>query len=881
MSADFTPIIPDPPAQPSKGNYTDLQPFRFWCQKVLPLVYDESLSYYEVLCKLVDYLNKTMEDVGVLHDDVDNMFDSFQALTNWTDQQIEAVVTAYGQLQEYVNNYFDNLDVQQEINNKLDAMSRSGALSALIEPFLPDLVSTWLSSHVDPSTGYVVDDTLTIEGAAADAKEVGTRLAAQEENTNFKLNITQLDTLKNNNLIENYLYKKNTIKGTDGTESTYAGYDLYKIDMANIDMIKLEGDTSDPFWGILSANGYAAGIDLSDNTYAPITYSPRINNAYLNANDCWVVCFGNENVSAFYFVVKQGTEKTITLTINNYANVKQGILSLRNVPHVITTEDYITARLNIAGSTINALSSPYNSINLAIHAGDIITFNGRIDTLTSNAIFADASFNKTDVPYTTLKFVAPADGFISIFNKEEADPNANFYPAQSFLDNYITEPQLEELLNEDTDIIKKVGSGKHNPNNLSADPGMIDSSKWTITLNGEGGSYEFLEGDDFSNILKIRTGTGMAQLIPTLDTSKTNNSYVLAFKYKGETGEKSGVQIVASAKTEENETIAIANTIVDVWDITTTGWHEIIYNFHIGEPLHFPAVVLYFRTLNYESQIKDFYFGAAEWGFPFLSDNGLNYDGVSENLMKNISSKRNKNLVCFGDSLTDNGFLVGDDVATYLKYKTGAGTIFDAGFGGCQMAKHNTDYYDPFSMYRLAYAIANDDWSEQEDVLSLSPIPGHADLKIRLLKEIDFSKVDLITIAYGTNDWANDVVIDNQSDQMDTDTLCGALRYSIDQLQTAFPQLKIVVLSCPWRCRASGSTIISDSDTDVNTNGDTLIDMNDALKDVAKEYHLDFIDLYYTTSFNRLTYSAFYQDEIHQGTAGREAIADIISRNVR
>ena len=139
MSADFTPIIPDPPAQPSKGNYTDLQPFRFWCQKVLPLVYDESLSYYEVLCKLVDYLNKTMEDVGVLHDDVDNMFASFQDLTNWTDQQIDAVVTAYGELQSYVNNYFDNLDVQQEINNKLNVMATDGSLSALVDPFVDPL----------------------------------------------------------------------------------------------------------------------------------------------------------------------------------------------------------------------------------------------------------------------------------------------------------------------------------------------------------------------------------------------------------------------------------------------------------------------------------------------------------------------------------------------------------------------------------------------------------------------------------------------------------------------------------------------------------------------------------------------------------------------
>ena len=34
-----------------------LHNFWFWCQKVLPLVYDDSLSYYEMLCKVRDYIN--------------------------------------------------------------------------------------------------------------------------------------------------------------------------------------------------------------------------------------------------------------------------------------------------------------------------------------------------------------------------------------------------------------------------------------------------------------------------------------------------------------------------------------------------------------------------------------------------------------------------------------------------------------------------------------------------------------------------------------------------------------------------------------------------------------------------------------------------------
>ena len=129
--ADFTPEL---------GNYKTLQPFRYWCQKVLPLVYDDSLSYYELLCKVVDYLNKTMEDVETLHGDVTNLH------------------SAYEELQSYVNDYFSTLDVQKEINNKLDAMANDGTLEKLLKnvinpsPIMVDSVDK-MSDH---STIYVL-----------------------------------------------------------------------------------------------------------------------------------------------------------------------------------------------------------------------------------------------------------------------------------------------------------------------------------------------------------------------------------------------------------------------------------------------------------------------------------------------------------------------------------------------------------------------------------------------------------------------------------------------------------------------------------------------------------------------------------------------------
>ena len=116
MSIDKT-IIPNEPADftPTLGNYRTLQPFRYWCQKVLPLLYDDCLSYYELLFNVVDYLNKTMEDVETLNGDVTNINKEYEELLN------------------YDNNYFSTLDVQEEINNKLDVMACDGCLSILLK----------------------------------------------------------------------------------------------------------------------------------------------------------------------------------------------------------------------------------------------------------------------------------------------------------------------------------------------------------------------------------------------------------------------------------------------------------------------------------------------------------------------------------------------------------------------------------------------------------------------------------------------------------------------------------------------------------------------------------------------------------------------------
>lgn len=124
-------------------------------------------------------------------------------------------------MQEYIRDYFTNLNVQTEIDNKINAMILDGTFGAIVEPFvtaalpamvagqLPDVVAaqigsvvaaqigavvagqlpaiaaqaaadevgTWLAAHIDPDTGYVIDKSLTVSDAAADAKTVGDEFA--------------------------------------------------------------------------------------------------------------------------------------------------------------------------------------------------------------------------------------------------------------------------------------------------------------------------------------------------------------------------------------------------------------------------------------------------------------------------------------------------------------------------------------------------------------------------------------------------------------------------------------------------------------------------------------------------------------------------------
>lgn len=76
-----------------------MEHFRFWCQKVLPLVYDNSLSYYELLCKVVDYINRLIDSDKAIIQNVDQLKAELAQVQKWIDdfdtKYIDQVIEKY------------------------------------------------------------------------------------------------------------------------------------------------------------------------------------------------------------------------------------------------------------------------------------------------------------------------------------------------------------------------------------------------------------------------------------------------------------------------------------------------------------------------------------------------------------------------------------------------------------------------------------------------------------------------------------------------------------------------------------------------------------------------------------------------------------------
>ena len=226
----------------------------------LPTSFVESMTYYELLAWFTNYLQNTI----------------IPAVNNNGEAVIE-LQEKFVELKTFVDTYFDNLDVQEEINNKLDEMAEDGQLTQLIAQFLSlNAVMSFQSvAAMKLAENLVNGSTCETYGFYSVNDGGGAKYLVRT--------ITNDDTIDEKTIIELY--------------DDYLIAELIKEDTMNVKQFGAKGDgLTDDTTSIQTALDYCKNINVPSGTYmvdATEHISPNTGNKLVLSNDATIKAITN------------------------------------------------------------------------------------------------------------------------------------------------------------------------------------------------------------------------------------------------------------------------------------------------------------------------------------------------------------------------------------------------------------------------------------------------------------------------------------------------------------------------------------------------------------------------------------------------------------
>lgn len=340
--------------------------------KAIPLAFDESLSYYETLCGLLSYLKDTVIPT------VNNNADAVSELQ-----------TLYVELKNYVDNYFTNLDVQTEINKKLDEMVKDGTLTNLIEKYIDPYLAKFQKT-LDEQT-KTLNDSIESQNNKIDTSinlqntKINTTLNAQNENINA-INTKVNSAVSSNPIAVNSKdlmidTSKIYVLTTDGYWYYYNGTawiqgGLYQSTVNSNDVEYLrKKDNSLNYnknirYDITMKDGYrlsqSAGIEYAENGFSCtpdfIPYDGAYKIRYFGIKDGTttqeITCYYDENYNFISYTNHNGVKDQINLEKipDNTKYIKFCALNEHIESEVYITEELLSnRRINIINNFVNEL----------------------------------------------------------------------------------------------------------------------------------------------------------------------------------------------------------------------------------------------------------------------------------------------------------------------------------------------------------------------------------------------------------------------------------------------------------------------------------------------------------------------------------------------
>ena len=275
-----------------------------------------------------------------------DLYDAWVSFKGDVETSLEDMVQDIDDFKEFVTTYLDNLDYVQAIDDYIDELISNGTFVTVLTPVISSEVTDWLYDNVNPvGSAVVVDSSLTIAGAAADAQVTGDGIGRALKSINLSLTTSNvpspypdLTSFDNGSMV--LVTKGASALLTDSPWDDTAYYLMTgKIGTAN---------TTSMFFQL-------AFPYLSDNTDTLKELAYRTYNQYNSTYNNWQFLANDDDIARCLKSIN------LTLTTNNVPSPYPDLTSFDNGSMVLVTQ----------GASSLLTDSPFNNIPYYVMTGKI------------------------------------------------------------------------------------------------------------------------------------------------------------------------------------------------------------------------------------------------------------------------------------------------------------------------------------------------------------------------------------------------------------------------------------------------------------------------------------------------------------------------------
>ena len=381
--------------------FNPVTPLKFWCQKVLPLVYDDSLSYYEVLCKVSEKINELVENNANLPDYITE-----EIKLQLNDTNLEKIVGAY--LTDFILNVKfppegipasigDGVtDDHDSIQMCIDYANENGGKAL----YFPDGI--YITSPL------TLKNNVTIFGASINSSVI--KLKANSTNSLFS-GTSSNNTISRITIDGNIASQVNqlTLISLNGSNMSFDNLVLSNsnkainiINTGNIVLMNSLRLNNCPYFIQLSGAGYAVCDNLCFNNTSVASSNSLINNSLPNSmfTNLYSIltintAITNTGTNCYYSGIIKNAENIINdntnnITYNFYGDKK--ITSNKSITEATTTKQIYVTNLNetIAKRNVNGDSSV-----------EVLTGNKTQNSVVNTENVTSKIINATDINLNT------------------------------------------------------------------------------------------------------------------------------------------------------------------------------------------------------------------------------------------------------------------------------------------------------------------------------------------------------------------------------------------------------------------------------------------------------------------------------------------------